>query len=996
MKTSIKASLIAAAIATLPFGSQAAGLGSINVFSGLGQPLRAEIELNATPQEVQTLAARIAPVEAFRQANVSYSPVLTDIRVSVESRGNRSVLKLSSDRPVNEPFVDLLLELNWASGRLLREYTFLLDPVQLQAPPVVAAPRPAMGSAAPSATMRPETPVRERVAAPVADRYQVKRGDTLRGIADKHRPQSVNLDQMLIALFRENPAAFDEGNVNRLRAGAILQIPNESAAGAVEPAQARREIVAQAADFEAYRRSLASAVAARPAAAESEGSRSGGGAIVPAVDEPQRLRDTGDRVKVTGAPSSGTSAAATPPDDARLARLQALEEELVARDKALEEANARLVALETSIRDMQQLLSLRSQGLAQVQGQAAGATTEAPAAEPPATLASPVAAPTEPVAQAPAPVEPAPAAEPESQPEPSFLQALLQDPLTLAGGGGILALLLGYGGYKVRQRRKAEEGVRDSMAMISEMPPESKSVFGATGGQSVNTTDSSVIQTDFSQSGLSAIDADEGVDPVAEADVYMAYGRDAQAEEILLDALKADAARLAIYLKLLEIYAQRKALKQFETVATDLYSRTDGEGAEWTKAAELGRKIDSENPLYRATAGEGRAISAGRPFESKLVDGGASVAALGGAAGVAVAAAIGTGDSVKLDSTASSDGEMIDLDFGADGSADDVAVAPVEPSPSQLKDTWAMPGDLSEVSRALDGGSDEDVSDAVNAAAKPEALAEALPEIDSDVLDFDLDAGLGLGEGAEGGAAAGEASELLEVAFASVGGADDLEFDLDIGDEGARVEAKPDAEPLMDATMVGDGLDFLSGMDADQGLGEDAAASAESDGFDLNATLVQSAEPVSDTDSETMDLEKTSFDSSLLDFDFDIESTKPEGLPEAPSLDLTSIDLDLEPHDDNESPTEADEGVIGSDAEIIDMPELSDEIGEDVAESASEAPVGEPSEEVIQEVDTKLELARAYEEMGDKDGARELVEEVLREGSSAQREAAKLLMERLV
>jgi pilus assembly protein FimV len=247
-------------------------------------------------------------------------------------------------------------------------------------------------------------------------------------------------------------------------------------------------------------------------------------------------------------------------------------------------------------------------------------------------------------------------------------------------------------------------------------------VFGATGGQSVNTTDSSVIQTDFSQSGLSAIDADEGVDPVAEADVYMAYGRDAQAEEILLDALKTDPSRLAIYLKLLEIYAQRKSLKQFETTATDLYSRTGGDGTEWTKAAELGRKIDPENPLYRATAGESGVVSASRPAESKGGDGGASTAALGGAAGVAAAAALGAGNSVKQDSTTSTDGEMIDLDFGTNGSGADVgntAVAPVGSNSSDLKDTWAMPGDLGEVSRVLDGGFNEDVSDGVNAAAKP-------------------------------------------------------------------------------------------------------------------------------------------------------------------------------------------------------------------------------------------------------------------------------------
>ena len=114
----------------------------------------------------------------------------------------------------------------------------------------------------------------------------------------------------------------------------------------------------------------------------------------------------------------------------------------------------------------------------------------------------------------------------------------------------------------------------------------------------VDTGSSSLIQTDFSQSGLSAIDADEGVDPVAEADVYMAYGRDAQAEEILLDAMKADPSRTAVHLKLLEIYAHRKNLKQFETTAAELYTVTNGQGEDWDKAVEMGLKLDPDNPLF--------------------------------------------------------------------------------------------------------------------------------------------------------------------------------------------------------------------------------------------------------------------------------------------------------------------------------------------------------------------------------------------------------------
>ena len=129
MTKSLRASLIALSIAAMPFAAQAAGLGQINVYSGLGQPLRAEIQVSATAEELQTLNARIASADAFRQANLTYGSAVSAIRVSVDTRGGRPVLRLTSDRPVNDPFVDLLVELDWGGGRLVREYTFLLDPV---------------------------------------------------------------------------------------------------------------------------------------------------------------------------------------------------------------------------------------------------------------------------------------------------------------------------------------------------------------------------------------------------------------------------------------------------------------------------------------------------------------------------------------------------------------------------------------------------------------------------------------------------------------------------------------------------------------------------------------------------------------------------------------------------------------------------------------------------------------------------------------------------
>lgn len=964
IKTSLKASLIATAIATLPFTTHAAGLGAISVLSGLGQPLRAEIELNATPQELESLSARIASVEAFRQANLPYSPVMAGLRLAVEKRGNSAVVRISSDRPLNDPFVDLLLELDWASGRLIREYTFLLDPVPMNAPAPLAAQvtAPAVSSATTGGGRPLVTPSAQAAAKSVPDRYEVRRGDTLHSVADAHRPPTASLDQMLIALFRDNPDAFDGENINRLRAGVILNVPAEQEVLAVEPDQARREVITQAADFEAYRKRLAGVSASQAASIEPESSRAAAGTIVPKVDEGTRPSASGDRVKVSATTESPSQPSAE--DGARLARLQALEEELVARDKALEEANTRLAALEASIREMQQLLELRSQGLGQLQQQVAPATDSAaasPTATPPAVTPNgetqQQAAVTQSAPKARAPTAPAPA----PVESPGFFGELLQDPKMLAGGGGILALLLGYVGLKARERRNGAKVAANGQGARLDLPPVTNSVFGATGGQNVNTGDTSIIHTDFSQSGLSAIDADEGVDPVAEADVYMAYGRDAQAEEILLDALKADSSRPAIFLKLLEIYEQRKNIKQFEATASDFYVRTAGEGSDWQKAAEMGRRIDPANPLYGSSAarGGGAATETGavgtEPGNRLLSENIAGIGVLS-----ALSSPASGGDDVKLDET------RPDLDFKA---AADESIG------GQAKDEL---GTLEESSSALHIDSlDMSMIDG-GGSAEPEPVIEALPEIDAAALDFDLDAGLGLDVDFPGLSNHPDPAPEIDAPVLQDGAADVLELDLPVA-----AELAPETVASMNETVIGEGGDFAPSeqsmeFDLNPEVGQVEPESLLAD-FDLDAPVAVEKPSDGEPGIDVADLEKTTFDSSLLDFDFNLEDTTSTTAAEPVAFDLANIALDLEPGGADEA------GQMEVPIEALDI--------------STELPpvaVEELNEDALQEVDTKLELARAYDEMGDKDGARELIEEVLREGSPDQIDAGRRLLERLV
>src|SRR2546427_446791 len=705
-KFASKTCLVAVVSLILPTLAWAAGLGKLSVLSQLGQPLSAEIEIVSLQKgEGDTLGARLAPGEVFRQANIDLNPALMSVKFAVQRRpSGQYVMTLTSGQPINEPFIDVLVELNWANGRLVREYTFLLDPPEYAGPPKLKAlqtaqlpaaelsepvalappvdpvppaslPEPVPGargaSAAPIAPAqvaaaetgapaqetagesaspapaqvqvlpaegKPAEPVPVQgdsalAAAPpaklvqefgVADIYEVVRGDTLSKIAIRNRVEGVSLQQMLVALFRANPEAFVADNMNRLRAGKIISIPDKDAAGAAAAADARRIVSAQYADFNEYRRRLGIAGASTPA---SQGGRQASGQIsapkeekpIPSKEPPKdelRLSRADDAKR--GGKAAGTAAA----------------DDLAAKDNALKEAQERIALLEKNLQDMQKLAQIKSQTGAQLQQQAeaAKAASAAKATEPakvaPAAKAEAPKAP-EPAKAAPKAPEPAkaplPAKAPESAakaPEPaktevakaapkaaakaapapppidaSFVDELLDNPLALGGAGVSVLLLAGYAAYAWRRKRNSQF----ENSIMSVVPSDADSVLGSAGGRNVDTSSSS-LQSDFSQGGVGKADTEE-IDPIAEADVYMAYGRDAQAEEILRDALAKDSSRQAIRVKLLEIYANRKDTRSFEAAANELRAATGGRGAEWEKVAGLGLSIDPANALYGGKPG---------------------------------------------------------------------------------------------------------------------------------------------------------------------------------------------------------------------------------------------------------------------------------------------------------------------------------------------------------------------------------------------------------
>ena len=877
MAKSVTGILLAiAALLCTPLVVHAAGLGRLQVNSALGQPLRAEIEIvSLQPGEEDSLQARLGSPEAFRQAGIELSPILVGVQLAIDKRGPRPVIRVSTSQPVNEPFMDVLVELSWSTGRLVREYTFLLDPVEYKGPqaaPAPAAPAaapvpaPAPAPAAPAAPApRPEARPIPASPAPAAaaggKQVEVKKGDTLGAIARQNLPQGVTLNQMLIALYRANQDAFIRGNVNLVRAGKILNIPDRDAVAAVGAEDANRQVQAQMADFAEYKRKLGQAVAAAPAAPAREREVSGRIAAKPAAPAPSETKDQLRLSKAEPAKPGSPAAKAAREDDR------------VARERALKEAQSRVAELEKNVSDMQKLLEMKNQQMADLEKKGAAKPAPAPApaakAEPakeapkaePAKEAPKAEAPKEaPKAAEPAkpeapkaaePAKEAPKAEPAKEapkdeakkeaakdgakdaakkkaapapvraPEKSFLEEFIEDPVALGGLGTVVLLLVGYGAWAWRRKKKSHSTQFQDSVLGAAAGSAPSSVFNtaapvaAVTPQPAEAAAPAAAPSETSVSGASVGAESDEVDPIAEADVYMAYGRDAQAEEILKEALGKDPNRVAVHAKLLEIYANRKDAKAFEQAALKVKSLTDGQGPEWEKAMSLGHGIDPGNGLY----GSGGAA----PAE----------------AAAAPAAAAPT----------------LDFDIGGAGGAAEAPAAKAEPA-----------------------GLDFDIGDAAPAAAAAPTAA---------------------------------------------------------GDFAAGGTLKLDSA---DTKAASAGLDF--------DLGTPSAPPAEDDG---EKTVLVAPPKKVDPDATV-----------AMDFDLNLDlgtPAAPEAKPADAPLDLGGLSLDLG------SP--AGGGAAGG------------------------------GDAKWQEVATKLDLAKAYQEMGDKDGARELLNEVVKEGDAAQKGQAEQMLSAL-
>jgi len=329
-----------------PSVASAVGMGRLTVLSSLGQPLNVEVDLvSVQKEELATLSARLASPDAYRQANLQYGAAAAGMRFRIEKRpGGQLYIKITSVRSVDEPFVNLLIELTWASGRLVREYTALIDPPDYTPPQSVAsAPAPAPETRpvpVPQPTVAVAAPASARPAAG-GEYGPIKRGETLSKIAASVKPEGVSLERMLVGILRSNPDAFVNNNMNRMKAGKMLRIPDKEQLTAMPQADAVKEVRVQAADWRRYRQKLADTagtVSERKTAASRRDK----------VSVKDKTADGKPVLRLSsGEPPGGAGAKGRSKAD----RVQALEEELIARERALKEANERIKELEKAVKE---------------------------------------------------------------------------------------------------------------------------------------------------------------------------------------------------------------------------------------------------------------------------------------------------------------------------------------------------------------------------------------------------------------------------------------------------------------------------------------------------------------------------------------------------------------------------------------------------------------------------------------------------------------------
>lgn len=1036
---------VSLALGTVSVPVHALGLGELSSKSGLNQNFSGDITLlSVQAEELDSVRVKLADPDAFERAGVERPFYLSLLKFepTLTAKG-ATVIRVTSEFPIREPFLNFLLEVNWPNGRLLREYTVLLDPptTTMRRPPQVApaaqrrsaAPVPAAAPPRPAAAPAKTTGQVQPVAAGGGTEYgPVKSNDTAWSIAKQLRPRGVSMEQMMIALLNANPNAFVDGNINRLRKGQILRVPSAAEIQELSRAQARQAYREQQDAWLAQRNEKLQRAAEQTAADVTPA-----GADAAATDAQDQLRIATARPEGEGEAGAGDdNATATTSSSDLSARLIAARENAETSRQEAETLRSQVDDLQERLQNMQKLLTLKDDQLAQLQDRVVSEEAEVPAAQAPAeadaaevalanqvdlqaadvtaaevaqavdqavaemtraadapageyriqeippqidadrivmggkaetpsalgippqvdpdrivmggSAGAPVAeqmvpevepAPTVEVSPAVAtdtavdaaqassgsnvvviegatetgqagvpvtavPAEPAVAADQPAAVEPSvestapaavpggifnlpkpLANMIEQNIVPIAAGGITLLALIGW--LATRGRRRPASGPGAAQAALASSDQELPAVDQpALDAAALDELPDSSFLDEFSPSDIDALHDETGeVDPVSEADVYIAYGRYQQAEDLLRQAMERDPDRLALKHKLLEVHYATRNAETFSALAQEMVDAGQDSVDEdaWARALDMGRELSPDNPLFAQASGRR----------------GAKLAGLAAAAAAGAAAKAVDDDTLSLD-----DLELSELTaaYDEDNTGSDDLEAP------------------SEVSILLD----LDEASSLSESTMPEMPASiSLDELDS------------------------------------------LDFALPEADKADTARSEP-----VEEDSVSDSFNLDSMM-------AQAEAAVDSDESTLSLDSEFSADELQAQLDELSDL-------SVLDSDLDEQpETTPSAVAPGGSMGLV--------YEDTSGATEGLDQPISLD-ESVDADE-AEEVGAEILDFGSAVDADDAGGE--DDITTKLDLARAYVEMGDQDGARSILEEVLGEGNDEQKGNAEKLLSQL-
>jgi len=940
----------------------ALGLGDISLNSSLNQPLDAHIGLRDLGDlSAEQVVVKLGTQEDFEKVGLERSFFYTQLRFKVVDNGpNGPFIAVTSRDPVREPYLSFVVDMRWNSGRVMREYTLLLDlpnfsgeaaaPIQGSVTPLKSTTRPAASE--PAAAPRDTSGVSRDSAG--GDVYgPVKASDTLWEIARDYRPGNASIHQTMLAIQEANPDAFIRNNINLMRKGQVLRIPSESEIRGLNNRQAINRVAEQNREW-----------SGNTLGAQLDGSGRSSAKAAAATEVSGRLR------LASGSDSSDTTvsdAGAGAASEQLSQELTSAKDELARSRGENSELRSRVTDLEEQIETMERLLAVSSEQmraleLAAQQDDAADGDVAQDDAEQGETAQDDVAEPSaidseqrsqdaaiaeQTAATAPETTEPEQAKTPEPEatpavrnttkvirraPEPTLMDKVMDNLLWLVLA---VVLLLILAVLALRKRGTQDD---DSDDFTPDYDDSLAYEDAQTEAEMEAAEQELAPEQEFDEEPLfdeTELEAPESVeaetgDVVGEADIYIALGKYEQAEEMLLRGLEREPGSMPINLKLLELYGESNDLEAFDKRFTAVASQGDEASTARgysLRAQHFPGALEFVAPVAAASATPKTEDAAIEDDFAQAFD------ELEDAPSEADANEVDLSDDFDFDF--SDDLEQSLEDDNKDFQLDDFAADSADKNDTDLGTSSGSRYDLSfdlEDEAEDDTAFELDLEDDASEASAPEQDALALDELE---LTLDEDAT----------ASTADASDLGDLG--DLGDLADLEFELDSAEE------TPSAAPLLDEAAQLDGdLDF------DQVPELDAAADSEAQVPTLDAA---------DDDSDDFDLDKAMED-------FDLAALDEE---------MASLDVAGEPADSFDS-DEAFEQALGADEQPVSSDQPHQDLADDEFDFLADS----------DEVTTKLDLARAYIDMGDLDGARDILSEVAEEGDEAQKAEALSLLDK--